>query len=198
VKNPYPNLHKSKFLDGDTFVQRIPHSFTADELMQLRAIIDENSRTGTTYDSAKGGKVPNDRRRSNVCFLRPADYPWVSKKIGTAIEALNNKYCFDVAILGELQLAYYDEKDQGFYDWHMDIGPGAFFFRKISISLVLNSPDDYDGGDVEFNTGGRIQQGARSNTELIAFPSFLLHRVTPVTRGRRYVLIAWVHGGDWR
>jgi PKHD-type hydroxylase len=198
LQNPYPNLHKSNFAELDTFVQAVPHEFTPDELKRLISMIDEESRTGGTWDSNKGGISPDKRRRSDVHFLLPAEHPWISEKIVKAANSVNRKYCFDMTMLGELQLAFYDEKDQGFYDWHMDIGPGAFFFRKMSISLVLNSPDDYEGGDIDFNTGGTIQRGIRTNDRMITFPSFLLHRVTPVTRGRRYVLIAWMHGGDWR
>ncbi len=198
MRNPYPNTHKSNFVKGDLFVQAVTHEFSSEERVRLKELMDSNASQGETWDSAEANKAPIDRRRSQVHLLNPGDYPWVCEKIFSALRVINLKYNFDISSIGELQLARYDEDDSGFYDWHMDIGPGAFFFRKISVSILLNSPQEFSGGDIEFNTGGSILRGERSEERLLAFPSFLLHRVTPVTRGRRYVLIAWVHGGDWR
>ena len=63
--------------------------------------------------------------------------------------------------------------------------------RKLSMSVILNS--DYEGGDFEIfgleNKIPRLEEGS-----IIVFPSFKEHRVTPVTRGIRYSLVAWFVG----
>jgi predicted 2-oxoglutarate/Fe(II)-dependent dioxygenase YbiX len=197
----FPITHQSGLVPSDAFVQVIPHDFTPSELAQLRALIDEESAQGSiqSVDQLEGGLA--QQRRSRTRHLNPMEYSWVCGKLRPIVIALNRKYRFDIFGISELQLAYYDAADEGFYNWHMDIDPGQMS-RKITLSMALSDPADYEGGDVEFNTGGNtdelVQTAPRSQTDLVAFPPFVLHRVTPVTRGRRYVLIAWIHGNDWR
>ncbi len=80
------------------------------------------------------------------------------------------------------------------YGWHMDVGPdGDTATRKISVTVQLSDPDTYEGGNLELMPGDvaimrRVQGGA------VLFPSFLLHRVTPMEKGTRYSLVAWFVG----
>src|SRR5690606_9311704 len=100
-------------------------------------------------------------------------------------------------IEGNIQLARYDSSDRGFYDWHRDfdrIAPR----RKISVSIQLSRPDEYDGGDLELLVDREPCRPEKDRGSFIAFPSFTLHRVSPVTRGTRWSLVAWVVGPRWR
>jgi PKHD-type hydroxylase len=97
---------------------------------------------------------------------------------------------------GPVQLAIYDEKNQGFYRWHMDIAPRSTT-RKISITMPLNEPSEYEGGNLELNGAGVPNKVPQQQGTVITFPSFILHRVTPVTKGTRYSLVAWITGPAW-
>jgi PKHD-type hydroxylase len=66
--------------------------------------------------------------------------------------------------------------------------------RKLSRSLQLTDPSTYEGGTLEFLTGTRPQIAPRDRGALIAFPSFGVHRVAPVTAGTRKSLVIWVTG----
>lgn len=139
-------------------------------------------------------------RRSQVVFLGMQEkYRWLYERIW-AVAQESNRLGFGVDISGvepNIQLARYDSGDLGFYDWHTDFS-GYRALRKISISIQLSRSEDYDGGDLELfflNTPQRVE---RARGALIAFPSFLLHRVAPVTRGTRWSLVAWVVGKRWR
>ena len=74
--------------------------------------------------------------------------------------------------------------------------------RKISLTINLNSPGDYEGGDLKFDFGEHTEDGQRFHTceeirpqgSIIVFPSFLPHCVTPVTKGTRYSLVLWCLG----
>ena len=57
---------------------------------------------------------------------------------------------------------------------------------------------DNDGGDLELLYGTEPQKLAKARGTFIVFPSFMLHRVTPVTRGTRWSLVAWIAGARWR
>ena len=91
----------------------------------------------------------------------------------------------------------YDSSDRGFYNWHTDFAP-IRPLRKLSISIQLSRSEDYEGGDLELMYGIEPQKLDRTRGAFIVFPSFMLHRVTPVTRGTRWSLVAWILGARWR
>ncbi len=85
------------------------------------------------------------------------------------------------------------------FAWHPDVGaegtPAAT--RKLSFTVQLSDPTTYDGGDLELavhELTGTSAGGLRAQGTLILFPSFLMHRVTPVTRGARHAIVGWLHG----
>ena len=67
--------------------------------------------------------------------------------------------------------------------------------RKISISWLLN--DEYEGGDLEIQVHGESYR-YKQQSQMIAFTSFLNHRVTPITKGCRKAIVAWINGGEWK
>ena len=82
--------------------------------------------------------------------------------------------------------------------------------RKLSVTISLNDPDEYDGGNLEFdfrnqrdwerNKKSKIKACTeiRPRGSIIVFPSFVWHRVSPVTRGTRYSLVIWNLGYPFR
>jgi predicted 2-oxoglutarate/Fe(II)-dependent dioxygenase YbiX len=64
--------------------------------------------------------------------------------------------------------------------------------RKLSFTLMLN--DDYQGGELDV-VGEHI---TAKTGRLIIFPSYLMHRVRPVTEGTRYVIVGWLLGDPWQ
>jgi predicted 2-oxoglutarate/Fe(II)-dependent dioxygenase YbiX len=138
-------------------------------------------------------------RRSQTVFLSPQKHEWIFRRLWEAAVELNRRFfCVDIThIESSVQLARYDSSDAGFYDWHTDFGdvaPG----RKISISIQLSPPEDYEGGDLELLFRGQAEKLDRSRGTIVAFPSWVLHRVAPVTRGTRWSLVAWIVGPRWR
>jgi PKHD-type hydroxylase len=146
------------------------------------------------------GHTDANLRRSRIVFLgQEQKYQWLYQRLWAAVQVCNPQ-CFDVDVAGvepNVQIARYDAAESGFYDWHFDFGP-AKPSRKLSISIQLSSSEDYDGGDLELLYGNVPKQLDRTRGAFIIFPSFMLHRVTPVTRGTRWSLVAWIHGKRWR
>ena len=77
--------------------------------------------------------------------------------------------------------------------------------RKLSMVIQLTDPTEYEGGSLELDTkqiGGKDKQPNADNLKqlgtTIIFPSFLRHRVTPVTEGKRYSLVCWYEGSPFR
>lgn len=77
--------------------------------------------------------------------------------------------------------------------------------RKISVTINLNAPGDYEGGNLKFdfghhNDGDQFHEceEIRPQGSIIVFPSFLPHCVTPVTKGTRYSLVLWCLGEPFK
>ena len=106
------------------------------------------------------------------------------------------KWNYDLTNFEDVQMSKY--MDQGHYDWHMDtFEPQNGTQRKLSCSILLNDPAEFEGGKFEFNIDDSktidLKQGS-----ILVFPSFLKHRVTPVTSGTRYSAVIWAYGPTFR
>lgn len=147
-----------------------------------------------------GGGPDTEVRRSEVVFLdHQGKYRWVYERIWEAAQEFNRRFfCVDIAGIQEkIQLARYDSAHRGFYTWHTDFADLAPR-RKLSVSIQLSDAKDYEGGDLELMFRNEPHKAERTRGAFIAFPSFALHRVTPVTQGTRWSLVAWISGPRWR
>jgi PKHD-type hydroxylase len=171
--------------------------FTSDE-------VDKIIEDAKEYPFVKALVVDEENtdkfRKSNIKWL-PFDskWEWVIDRIMTqVVEANNTIWNFDLkAIIDNIQYTEYDGNG-GHYDWHLDIGPGSISHRKISIVIQLSDPDDYVGGDLEIMNASEKTVIPRGKGNVVIFPSFLLHRVVPLTSGNRKSLVLWVGGGHYK
>lgn len=133
-------------------------------------------------------------RRSRNSFLPPDtdERRALTARLLAALKRANvaGNFHFEFDDTEQPQLATYAAGDE--YSWHLDIGPGEAARRKLSASVQLSNPADYDGGDLDI--WGAPDGGERDWGTLIVFPSYMLHRVSPVTRGVRHSLVAWARG----
>lgn len=114
-----------------------------------------------------------------------------------ALEANRRAFNFIVDYLPPIQFGEYVEG--GHYSWHHDVqweNPG-FYDRKISIVIQLSDPATYTGGDFEFKEV-ETPTTFKAQGSVLVFPSYLQHRVTPITSGTRYSLVGWMEGPRWR
>jgi PKHD-type hydroxylase len=139
-------------------------------------------------------------RKSEIKWMHSDDKSfWVYEKIGQYIQQANNElWKFDLhSIIDSIQYTVYYEGG-GHYDWHIDIGPNPINHRKVSCTIQLSDPNEYEGGDLEIWTGGEFKTIERKQGCAIIFPSFLMHRITPITKGIRKSLVLWVGGGAYK
>ena len=175
---------------------------------------DQLARTGGYGDkklSKEDIKNMKRKRNSDITWLNDA---WIYKEIQPYVH-LANKYAgwnFNWDRSESCQFTKY--KLNQYYDWHSDSWEKAYDrkdkndpshgrMRKLSMTCQLTDGSEYDGGELEFdfrNYDPHMRDEAkhlRKATEIspkgsiIVFPSFLWHRVKPVTRGVRYSLVAW-------
>jgi PKHD-type hydroxylase len=119
-----------------------------------------------------------------------------------ATDANRDHYGFDLNYLRDIQYTTYRAEDNAKYDWHQDtfwLNPTANH-RKISMVIQLTDPSDYEGGEFQIDPEFGIldQSVIKQRGTVLAFPSFLRHRVTPVTAGVRRSLVCWVEGPKFR
>lgn len=100
----------------------------------------------------------------------------------------------------EIQYTEYHASEGGKYDWHHDVdwNNNNGTDRKLSLTVQLSDPNDYDGGNFEFAEVEQLPDSARQQGTVVVFPSYLAHRVMPVTRGVRRSLVAWFSGPKWQ
>lgn len=142
----------------------------------------------------------SEYRKSKIKWCPHSDsWNWVYDKLhDMLVEANNVMWKFDLTHMREnIQYTEY-YGGGGHYDWHMDCGTGIQSQRKISVTVQLSHPDEYEGGDLEFNLGGSVKTAPRSQGAAVIFPSFYLHRVTPITSGTRKSFVLWVGGEPYK
>jgi PKHD-type hydroxylase len=166
--------------------------FTPEECAQIVAL-------GNRLELEDGGIVSprQDYRRAQIGWLKPGvDTDWIFRKLHQTALQINRWYRFEVVGFRDgLQFTQYGVGDG--FGWHVDCGEGISSTRKISLSVQLSDPADYDGGGLEFRTRGELPM-SRLQGSIVAFPSFVSHCVSNVTRGTRRSLVTWVAGQPFR
>ena len=183
--DPFPN-----HVDYYRFIKSIPEE-TVDS---LRQILDTKELQDAQVGD-DGGMVNKSTRRSKIFWLPKTDeFVELYKTFHELIGKCNTDfYQFKLTEITEhIQYTVYNSDDQGYYDWHIDMGPDKAR-RKLSLVCQLSDPSEYEGGELQINSG-RILIPEKEKGTVILFPSYLLHRVTPVTKGTRRSLVLWIEG----
>ena len=147
-------------------------------------------------------KKLNKIRNSNVSWL---NYFWIYKELRPFVWASNQaaNWRYDYDEVESFQFTIYNSKEKQHYDWHTDSGPRKNEngkIRKLSMTVALVDGSEYEGGDFEVNLNEpnkeaiHVIKPARLKGSVTIFPSFVWHRVTPVTSGTRYSLVNWHQG----
>ena len=195
------------------FPEAVPHNF-CDQLIQYGE--DQlNPNLARTGDFE--GKDLNEKdllqlhniRNSSIAWI---DESWIWTMVQPFIKQANKlaNWNFQLDFSEPAQWTKYS-KDQH-YSWHTDQYSLPFnqprsrmhgLIRKLSMTLALEDGDTYEGGDLQFRSLERTQLKietvgeARKKGSLVVFPSFVWHRVTPVTKGTRYSLVVWTLGNPF-
>lgn len=148
-----------------------------------------------------GGTTAHQIRRADLIWLD--DLPqaaWVMDRMVNIVAAANRDFGFDLDDFAESpQVARYGAERAGHFDWHSDIGAGPLAARrKLTVVVQLSDPASYDGGVLDLWPDSQQRSMPRGQGVAAVFPSFVLHRVTPVTVGERWSLTLWSHGPAFR
>ena len=172
--------------------------FSKDECAKVLSLWnDQTAIDGRTGGDVEGQPAKKDKRISRLNFLGyDGRTSWIYEKLFRCVKDANDaRFNFDLSgFFEDLQLTRY-ESNGGHYDWHEDQGVGQFSIRKLSIVVQLTDPKEYEGGDLEIHGEGAAE---RTQGTVFVFPSFVTHRVLPITKGQRHSLVAWISGTPFR
>lgn len=154
-------------------------------LVAEAATVSHNRGVDTSIRDSKVGWFP--------------EHCWIDSLLLSYVFRTNrmNEWNFNLDKAEAVQFTRYEKED--FYTWHRDSSIDSEAQRKISITVQLSEYSSYEGGEFEVqNCWGEAQasipEEAKQKGSIILFPSFLLHQVTPVTKGTRYSLVQWYNG----
>lgn len=121
---------------------------------------------------------------------------WIYQKLTDHIFNMNEQFFkFELEKIEKLQFTSYDSDENGAYDKHVDpLMWNMPHNRKLSVVIQLSDPSEYEGGELILYTNREGTKIEKKKGMSVFFPSYTLHECTPVTRGKRYSLVAWVHG----
>lgn len=154
--------------------------------------------------------VQKTTRNSTITWLNEK---WIYDLIHPYVHAANQNagWNFQWDFSETMQFTMYGKNQ--FYTWHADQGSRAYpndyenenyrnKIRKLSVTVQLSDPKDYLGGELEFDFRNNknnkknieICKAGKERGTIIVFPSFVWHRVKPVTKGQRKSLVIWSLG----
>ncbi len=165
-----------------------------------RAKIESTIVRAQHMHTSKLGSEEHMVRNSDVSWIYPdSETQWLFDRLNGVMEDVNkNNYGYDISEgYNAIQVTEYTPGQ--FYDWHMDYGPGEYFTRKLSMSVQISDPREYEGGELHF-----FRDGVHTNTAPkdfgtgVIFPSWVQHKAGEVTKGFRRSLVAWYLGPPWK
>jgi PKHD-type hydroxylase len=163
--------------------------YKVDEIVKL---------TGNTAAASTFNEGGSDVRKSRVAWLtnnRPV-LDLLYDFVDIANRSSFNAHIYKKA---DIQFTEYLGSEGGHYSWHHDIdwNRNDGLDRKLSVTVQLSSPNEYEGGDFSFNECQSPDKSSKEKGTVLVFPSYLQHAVQPVTSGVRRSLVAWFEGPRW-
>jgi PKHD-type hydroxylase len=168
-------------------------------------------RENNLVDGAIGGgssqHVDKDYRQAKQGTIPVDGFEWLYDRLAQRVKWTNDQlYNFHISGMNEaIQFLEYrmgedEDEPSGHYKWHTDTGPNYTSMRKLSCVIQLTDPAEYEGCRLklfdcqtpEYEVP-EIGQG-----DMLIFPSFMPHMVTPLESGTRNALALWITGTPFK
>jgi PKHD-type hydroxylase len=186
-------------------------AFSEDELNDIENYCDN-------FDSASskvsGNELLSNHRKSKIAWFQKNQHSKLHllfDKLNLVIEKINDEYYnYDLNGYPVIQYTTYNGNELDHYEYHVDMHIGNNIeshgdiwlkygdTRKLSLSLILSDSQSYEGGNFTMRVGESEFEIEQKRGRIIFFPSFILHKVHPVTKGIRKSVVAWVEGPKFR
>ncbi len=190
IENGELGLNNSSFFGKNMFNERF--LFDIDEYVSHQQL--ENGGTGTVENpnnsiqlrSTKIHWMTNEKYKDSLLPI----YQEISSKVRRINDSI---WSYNYDGYQSFQYSEYDVGDH--FDWHIDTNQfTGKNIRKVSFSLGLSNKNEYEGGDLILKTSVEENHYKLDRGDLIVFPSWVLHKITPITKGKRRVVVGWGEG----
>ena len=188
-----------------------------DDIVQYGEEQKEDVAVTFGYSNDPGNMTPNQKkelekkRKSNIVWMA---HPWIYRELHPLLREANRNAGWNFQWDWSEACQFTKYKLNQYYDWHTDSGskpydkPNDFNshgkIRKLSMTVSLVDGKEYEGGDFQLDFRSKEEndpytvKNVRSKGSVVVFPSFVWHRVTPVTSGTRYSLVCWTLGRPYQ
>ena len=159
---------------------------------------EEEGKIGPNDTNTEGTK-DNTIRNCKVRWIQPdTDETKKLTNLCTTLFQDANRMLFgvDLTKIFNIQYTEYHGNTKGFYHTHMDsyLGSGELSDRKLSMTIQLSDSNEYEGGDLVIKSSDKENHYKLGRGDALVFPSWILHKVTPITKGKRRVVVGWAQG----
>ena len=183
---PEDRIHRSVIVGG---------IFSPEEIKNIKSIA-ANVETKPGFVGKSGEQ--KEIRKCQIKWLPPEEgRVWVYQRLVDVIQNINSQY-FNLNLYGleTLQYTIYDADNNEFYAAHRDVHHEFKnnLVRKLTFSLQLSDPSEYEGGDLVINVGFDPITASKLSGDITFFMADSVHEAKPVTKGTRHVLVVWVSG----
>tara|TARA_B100002019_G_C21215224_1_gene571649 strand:+ start:262 stop:819 length:558 start_codon:yes stop_codon:yes gene_type:complete len=168
---------------------------------EFNFIAEQYPLINASIGQGEKNKTDQQIRRSQIRWVK--DDLIKNKMMEYAKVANRSLWNFDINYMDDVQHTRYHHEDHGHYDWHVDIfwdNKLTLYDRKISVIIQLTDGDEYEGGDflIDPQYVQPPKDLMRKKGTVFAFPSFIRHKVEPVTAGTRKSFVTWIEGPAFR
>jgi len=201
----YPTVWTYNFLDDKEIDKIVSYALNINpENGKINQDQQKKSQLENHIKVVGTGFVPKERHSLIRWIHNNKNTSWLFKKIIQEVHKVNQEnFDYILKYIEDLQFTEYNEQQKGFYAKHNDCGKKDLLqnfvdIRKLSMSIQLSSPSDYEGGDLILYDKEKEKVLPKEKGTIIFFSSDLQHEVTPITKGTRYSLVSWVQGPNLR
>lgn len=144
------------------------------------------------------GTLNEKTRDSDIMWIyHDQTSDWLFRKFGELVSNVNGDFfMYDIELFDAFQYTIYRENNH--YNWHIDMGNySSNYERKISATIMLSDPSEYEGGELHLVAGGDVENPVIMKPKLgdvVFFASWMPHKVAPIVSGVRKSLVVWVLG----
>lgn len=188
-------FQRLNLFDNHLSYWKLNNALPLDIINDIREFCDVQNLADAEVGHNQVGRLDKTKRRTKVFWI-PKNKQFLNlyRTFFDIINTCNNEF-FQFRLhemIENIQYSVYNSEDNGYYDWHTDMGSSNN--RKLSLVCHLSDPSEYEGGELQINMSGKSIDTEKGLGNIIIFPSYLVHRVTPVTKGVRRTLVLWVAG----
>tara|TARA_B110000211_G_C14014385_1_gene524690 strand:- start:97 stop:714 length:618 start_codon:yes stop_codon:yes gene_type:complete len=168
------------------------------ELAEDKYPFTKGKTSGQSDDLSDKEKFKTNKR-DIAYFPYDENTKWIYDKLFIYSLEASEFFNIEIDIVTDLMHYVIYPEDGGHLTWHYDIGTGIINRRKLAMTVQLSDYDSYEGGEFEIYDGNTTPSTLpRHKGDIIIFPTYMLHRVTPITSGERRCLVFWTGGKPFR